>query len=360
MLVDFINANHDRLVSRTSAMAKGPSESPVGDRDPEGTIPLFLSYLTERLRHDPSSVTEKTTNAATVRGALLLARGYTVGQVVHDYGALCQAITALAVETDAAISTDEFRTLNKCLDDAIAEAVTEYVRLHDLATAAGQTERSGVFVHELRNKLAAAQLGFDAISSGRVPIAGSVATIVAKSLQGMTSLINRAIIEVRLDSDTPKLARVRLEELIGEVHDVASLDATRRGVMLSVATVDPRIDVNVDVHVMTGVLVNLVQNALKFTVKGGLVRLSAGAVDGHIEINVEDECGGLPVGKVQELFGAFRQEGADRSGLGLGLFISRKGVEASGGSIRVRDIPKQGCVFTIELPSLASDEVVKG
>ena len=51
-----------------------------------------------------------------------------MSQVVHDYGDVCQAITELAVEMDAPISTDDFRMLNRCLDDAIAGAVTEYGR----------------------------------------------------------------------------------------------------------------------------------------------------------------------------------------------------------------------------------------
>ena len=68
------------------------------------------------------------------------------------------------------------------------------------------------------------------------------------------------------------------------------------------------------------------------------------------QIEIEDECGGLPPGKLQELFDAFTQRGADRTGLGLGLFISRKGLAACGGDIRVRDLAGRGCVFTIALP----------
>jgi len=72
-----------------------------------------------------------------------------------------------------------------------------------------------------------------------------------------------------------------------------------------------------------------------------------------VEIEIEDQCGGLPPGKAEELFGAFQERATNRSGLGLGLFISRKGVEASGGVLRVRDVPGSGCVFTIDLPLLA-------
>jgi hypothetical protein len=61
--------------------------------------------------------------SAVAHGASLLGLGYTVDQVVHDYGDLCQSITDLAFERDAPFSVEEFRTLNRCLDNAIADAV---------------------------------------------------------------------------------------------------------------------------------------------------------------------------------------------------------------------------------------------
>ena len=57
--------------------------------------------------------------SAVEHGHDLLVQGFTVSQVVHDYGDVCQAITELAVETNASISTEDFQTLNRCLDDAI-------------------------------------------------------------------------------------------------------------------------------------------------------------------------------------------------------------------------------------------------
>jgi signal transduction histidine kinase len=69
-------------------------------------------------------------------------------------------------------------------------------------------------------------------------------------------------------------------------------------------------------------------------------------------MDVEDECGGLPPGNLEELFQPFSQRGTGRDGLGLGLSISQRGAEANGGVIRVRDLPGKGCVFTIDLPRL--------
>ena len=89
-------------------------------------------------------------------GSDLLKRGSTVAQVVHDYGGVCQAVTELAAETNAPISADESRIFNRCLDDAIAEAVTEYTRQREQLITDEGRERSGEFAHELRNTIGAA------------------------------------------------------------------------------------------------------------------------------------------------------------------------------------------------------------
>jgi signal transduction histidine kinase len=69
-------------------------------------------------------------------------------------------------------------------------------------------------------------------------------------------------------------------------------------------------------------------------------------------IEVEDECGGLAAGNVNELFHPYEQRSADRTGLGLGLAFCRWAVEANQGRIYVRNIPEKGCVFTVDLPRL--------
>src|SRR3954471_4188100 len=68
---------------------------------------------------------------ATAHGKRLLELGYTVDQVVHGYGDVCQAISDMAVERDAPFKVDEFRTLNRCLDNAIAESVVEFSKQRD-------------------------------------------------------------------------------------------------------------------------------------------------------------------------------------------------------------------------------------
>lgn len=68
-------------------------------------------------------------------------------------------------------------------------------------------------------------------------------------------------------------------------------------------------------------------------------------------LEIEDQCGGLPNGAAEKLFQPFSQIGTDKSGLGIGLTISRRAVLLNNGILSVRDIPHLGCVFTIDLPS---------
>ena len=95
---------------------------------------------------------------------------------------------------------------------------------------------------------------------------------------------------------------------------------------------------------------NLLQNAFKFSHAHSEVTLNAYSSADRILIDVEDHCGGLPASAAERMFSSFTQMGADPSGLGLGLSISRRSIEANHGTLSVRDVPGTGCVFTIDLP----------
>jgi signal transduction histidine kinase len=100
---------------------------------------------------------------------------------------------------------------------------------------------------------------------------------------------------------------------------------------------------------------NLLQNGFKFSRRHGTISLSARAERDRILIEVEDECGGLPDGKAEELFQPFEQRSSNRIGLGLGLSISRRAVQENRGTLEVRNLPGKGCIFTIDLPRSAGN-----
>jgi signal transduction histidine kinase len=114
--------------------------------------------------------------------------------------------------------------------------------------------------------------------------------------------------------------------------------------------VSPAIQVIADSHYLISALSNLVQNALKYSKKGGTIWVRGRQTDKEAILEVEDQCGGLPAGKAEELFRPFTQKSEDRTGLGLGLTISRRAVAINGGTLTVRDLPGKGCVFVMTLP----------
>jgi signal transduction histidine kinase len=367
MLHDFLVANRATLIDRCrTKVAARRSPSPTPDELEYG-IPIFLAQLTDMLAEQesrsPSSAEERFVspgdaglmNAATRHGEELLQHGFTIEQVVHDYGDLCQSITLLAAEKNAPITVHEFGLMNIKLDNAIAGAVTEYSRARAVEVAKESTSANqanlGSLAHEMRNFLNTAILAIAAMKSGSVGFAGATASALDRSLIGMRDLIDRTLAEVRLGQAEPaRKETLELARFILDVQVGAALEAAMKGCELTVAPVAAGIFVEADGHMLAAAVANLLQNAFKFTRPHSHVVLRAYASNGHVLIEVQDECGGLPPGVGEQIFQPFRQSGADRTGVGLGLTISRKAIEASGGSLSVRNLPGVGCVFTIDLP----------
>jgi signal transduction histidine kinase len=361
MLHEFLDVNRDELVARCRSKSALRPSPRLTASDLQDGVPVLIGQLIDLLRSpqrrgqiEAATLPVSIGLAAEKHGGALLRRGFSVGEVVHDYGDLCQALTELALEKDEPISVAEFHTFNRCLDSAIADAVDEFGRRRDetVSRKGVQTlnERLGELVHEQRNLLNTAMLAFASIKSGRVAVTGATASIVDRSLDGLRDLIDRALADVRLISGLhARMTLTPIDVILEEVTVAAQLETTARGIVFSVV-IEPALSVQVDRQMLSSAIANLLQNAFKFTRSGGRISLTARVVAKHVLIEVADECGGLPSGQAEELFRPFEQRSGDRSGLGLGLSISRRAVEANGGTLSVRDVPGTGCVFTIELP----------
>jgi signal transduction histidine kinase len=326
---------------------------PPTDAEIDHGVPVFLEQLRDALRLGEITSPE-IGRTAIKHGHELLRQGFTVSQVVHDYGDVCQAITELAVELNAPISTGDFRTLHRCLDDAIAGAVTEYGREHNQSGIDGEsargTERLGFFAHELRNLLNTALMAFEVLKTGNVGVAGSTGTVLHRTLRASQSLVTRSLAEVRLTQGIQNREQFRVAEFIEEIASASTFEANARGVGLIVMPVEDALAIASDRQVLAAVVGNLLQNAFKFTRPGTTVTLRVGGSAERVLIEVQDECGGLPSGDVNQLFRPFEQRSGDRTGIGLGLAFSRWGAEANGGRIYARNLPGRGCVFTLDLP----------
>ena len=288
--------------------------------------------------------------SATVYGGEMLRLGLTVGQVVQDYGSICQCVTELATEQGVSISVADFHTFNACLDDAMAQAVTEYERVRDRTVESPGIAHLGFLAHEMRNLLATSMFTFEALRRGNVGILGRTGTILGRSLHQMRSLIDRTLADVRLAAGLQVPELISIPELIEEIEIVATGEAASRDIHLSVNAGPVDATVEADRQILTSVVVNLVQNALKFTKRGGRVTIRALVVENSVRIAVEDECGGLPPGTAESMLRPFVQYGGDRTGLGLGLAISLRGAQTCGGDLDIRDLPGMGCVVSVSLP----------
>lgn len=354
MLDEFITTHRDLIITRCRERVATRPQSTHTGAEPDYGVPLFLDQVVDTLRAKGQPNLEIATSAA-LHGHDLLLKGFTVSQVVHDYGDVCQTITELALETNAPIGTGDFRTLNRCLDEAIAGAVTVFGRESEQSSLDGQTERGnqrmGFFAHELRNLVNTAIVAFAVLKTGNVGVGGSTGAVLDRSLTNLRDLIARSLDEVRLTAGIQNREQTSVADFIATLADAAILEATARGRTLTISPVEEALTIEVDRKVLSAVVTNLVQNAFKFSPPGSTVRLEVGASADRVLIEIHDECGGLPGGgELKELFRPFEQRGADRSGAGIGLAFCRWGAEANNGRLYARNLPGQGCIFTVDLP----------
>jgi len=377
MMHNFLSNNREELITRCRSKVAGRPARGASPGQLQSGVPMFLDQLIQTLRveqtTDPLEAQRISGDASGVvafsdigitaakHGHQLLELGYSVDQVVHDYGDLCQAITDLAVERDVPFEIVEFRTLNRCLDNAIADAVTEFSYQRDaaLATSSDQkmTERLDFLAHELRNALQSARLAFTAVKTGNLSWSGATGSVLGRSLSNLGKLIDQSLVDIRLSAGLDQsLQTFSLSDFIDEVKETAALLADARGGIFTVSRVDEKLAVCANRDLLFAALANLLQNAFKFTHYDTEVTLNAYAAADRILIDVSDHCGGLSADGVETMFQPFRQSGINRTGLGLGLSIARRSVEASDGELSVRNIPAVGCVFTISLPRYALSE----
>lgn len=370
MLHDFLSNNTDELTKRCRVKVADRDGRNATEPQLQNGVPMFLDQLIRTLRaeqtdepmegrkisgpSDGGIAASEVSMTAAAHGRALLALGFTVDQVVRDYGDLCQSITDLAFERDVPFSVDEFRTLNRCLDNAIAEAVTEFSgqRDSDLADrhADEANQKMGFFAHELRNLLHVSSLSFAAAKAGNLNLSGATGAVLERSLKSLDILIEQSVTEVRKTRERQVASAFPLSDFILEIKAAGDLAAKIRGCGFVTSAVAPELAIFGTRDVLYSAVWNLLQNAFKFTHADTEVTLKAYALDDRILIDVQDHCGGLAPGAAESMFAPFAQQGKDKSGLGLGLSIAEQCVLSNGGVLSVLDVPGSGCIFTINLP----------
>jgi len=328
--------------------APKPSEAEL-----ERGIPIFMNQLIDLYSRTEKGKEVEIGRTAAEYGAQLFRLGFTISEVVHGYGAFCQVVTKLAGELKMSITAREFEVLNRSLDVAIAEAVTEYEHQRDQDLSQQNIDRLGSFAHELGNALGTATISFDLIRMGTVGSGGQTAAALNRSLMRMNTLIERALSEVRLKAGAaPIPERLCLGDVLDEITPSLIHESERRGVKVDLE-VDRELAIESDEQLLLSIFYNLLQNAIKYSPDGGRVIVrSLVADEKRFAIEVEDQCGGLPPGNPEELFHPFVRRNQRKPGVGLGLALVARSVKVLGGEVGVRNLPGKGCIFTVDLPRL--------
>jgi hypothetical protein len=274
----------------------------------------------------------------TVHGTDLLSRS--IDLVIEDYADICQTIIDLAFDLGEKFDIAELRTLDHCLDSGIADAVTEFSQRPDL-----------VIADKLRDSLDKATLALIAIKSTNMGMSGATGLVLDRNLTGLRSFINQSQAEVPFEAGmTLHRSVFILADFIDEMKYSASAEADLHRCVLTIESVPRHLILDADKDLLFSALGNLLQNAYKFSGKGGAVALRVSATVDQIQIAVKTRDCNFSEYVIDDMFLPFTQSGANKIGMGMGLSIARRSVEANGGLLTAESKFGQGCAFVIDFP----------
>lgn len=194
MLHDFLSTRRSRILAairdKTAAISESKPSSAALERGLADFYDLLVEVLKTQAAGGGKAAPKHSSPATTLHGGEARRLGYSVSQVVHGYGVICQAITEAADAEGSPITAAEFGTLNLSLDVAIAEALTGYETSSNEASASGAERAKVDLVHQLRNALTCAVVAHTMIAKGLVGVGGSTNSMLARNLQRMTVLLD--------------------------------------------------------------------------------------------------------------------------------------------------------------------------
>lgn len=386
MLHEFLKAHEKEILATCEAKSLALGGVHLSSDEMKMGLPIFFKQLQTVLEHTPAEPSEsdvdqkgmaraanasdepalaraagrpfeaEVAQSAGIHGSEMQKSGYTLSHVVHAYGAMCQSITELAIEKKEPIDASEFRKLNRCLDVAIAGAVTTFQARLVSVDSSREVQHLGFLAHELRNALATVNVSLRLIKNGVVGFGGSTGQVLDRALKNIQELIDRSLTEVRLRVDPKVHAEpALLLQLVEHIVVTAEIEARAKNQTLEIR-VDPLLVIEADPYLLYSALSNIIQNAIKYSHPSAVIWVRGTLVGGQAVIEVEDQCGGLLSPNPTDLFKAFEQQHKDRNGLGLGLTIAHRAIALNQGVLEVENLKGRGCIFRVKLPNASSKQ----
>jgi len=354
-LADAIAREKDAIIiCWRGRVVQGIDPAAVPDAEIIDTLPLFLDQLVQALRDIGTGDGESAKRGreiALTHGSERFHLGFSLGAVIREYGVLRECLLDFMRDRGLTPSMEELRAVLETTNAGIADAAEQFARERDQAIERQSEQHFGFIAHELRNPLASALLSVQMLQ--RRPGAEGDVTLqrLMRNLSTLRHRIDNSLVSVRV-RELGRTRSIEAEELalrpIAEAvrADLAG-DAEERQVAIEI---EGNARTRADARLIHSAIANLVGNAVKYTRAGSTIRVRLRETTKLASIEVDDECGGLPEGKAEELFIPFVQRSGNRTGFGLGLAITKDAVEAHEGTIQAVNRPGAGCTFMITLP----------
>jgi signal transduction histidine kinase len=212
--------------------------------------------------------------------------------------------------------------------------------------------------HDLKTPLTAITLNAELLESDRrlADASGHPVAAIRRSAERLSGLVDDLLALARADEWMLDATRTD-GDLVGAVHDAlrhAETEAQQRGITFEV-DVPEQLAAPVDVDALARVFVNLVANAVKFSLPDGRVRLTLRRLDDEVEFTCADDGIGIPEEELSTVFDMFSRSRDPRArgvpGNGMGLAISERILARLGGTIEVESVQGEGSTFTVRVPA---------
>jgi hypothetical protein len=192
-----IRTHREEILARCQAHARARSGGAASAAALDAGLLLLLGDLAEELDEQVPCATATDWAGAAARGGDLFRMGFTACQVVHSYCDIRQATGAIANERGLARDTEEICTLHRCVDAALARAITEHAAAAAAALRHEADHRMELFIHDLRNGLTVALLAFDTLKRCGGDLDSTTGTLLNRGLLRIRAVMEQSISDVR-------------------------------------------------------------------------------------------------------------------------------------------------------------------
>jgi two-component system sensor histidine kinase SenX3 len=353
-VAEFGNAllnDRDEIVQRWYDIWRQSSHphSDVDEAALKDHLPVQLRVIGEGLRDLASAqrpeqiwkVTERLDPEARVSQKI------SIEEVVQEYGIVVETVRTWVRERGLQVSFDEYAYFYQSIFELTAESVRRYTKYEAEQVTQQRSHYLAGLAHQMRTPLAALSLHLQQLQrSKQVP--ADLLEPALRSARRLTILLEGVM---RLERFRPeelpvKPRRLRPAKLIDQALDDRRAEASPKGLRLE-AHVDRALEMDLDEHLFLDILGNLLDNAIKYTASG-FVRVEVEEESECVLFKVWDSGPGIPQQRKGELFQPVRS--SREGGLGIGLHIARRAVQAQHGDIGVESEAGKGALFWFRLP----------